>query len=221
MEIRIDNQELPHFPFIYERTYNPKKAAYEEWRISPVSIKGVENKPRTDEEIVKLIRRRREEEDWFMDEYWRKKGQPTEQIEFTINNSPVTLYSWNKEQPFTEKHTEETKRVLQELESRFPQVLNNLRWTLIEDHQEASLLGDPIKYPTNGDALPRWKAFRLFPRGMSFQTYRMPPIPNFTSTLAHELSHLIEVTFQPEWRRDFQWEYCTDYPDEWESKKKS
>lgn len=85
MENRISGQELSPLPFTYERTLDTKKAVDEEWRISPVSIKGLENKPRTDSEILNMIKERKEQNDWFVTEHWRKKGQPREQIEFAIN----------------------------------------------------------------------------------------------------------------------------------------
>lgn len=113
---------------------------------------------------------------------------------------------------------QKTKEVLEELGSRFPKILKNLRWILIEDYQEPSLLGDPKKYPVNGQAMPKWNAFRLFPRGMSLLPSRIPPLPNFTCTLTHELSHLIETEFKPEWMEKFQWKFCADHPDDWESK---
>lgn len=214
----IIKQELPLLPFTYERTYDLIKAVDWEWRRSPVSIVGQENRPRIDSEILAMIKERREQRDWFVTEHWRKKEQPIEQIEFIIDGSPITVYNWNKEQSFTDEHMQKTKEVLEELGSRFPKVLNSLRWVLIEDYQESSLLGDPIKYPVNGQAMDKWNAFRLFPKGMSFASNRMPPLPNFTCTLIHELSHLMEAEFEVEWRENFQWRFCADYPDEWESK---
>ncbi|MBI2028690.1 MAG: hypothetical protein HYT07_03735 [Candidatus Levybacteria bacterium] len=218
METELANQELAPLPFTYEQTYDQKKAVYEQWRISPVTIKGQENKPRKDQDIIQMVRKERESKDWFLTEYWRKKGQPNEQVEFTIDNSPITLYNWNEEQPFTERHIEEAKKALQELGSRFPQILNNLRWILIEDHQEPSLLGDPNKYPANGNSWSRWKTFRLFPRGMSFEPHRIQKASNFEGTLTHELTHLIVDGFRKEWNEKFKWELCDSYPNEWELK---
>lgn len=220
METQVEIQDSPlhPLPFTYERTYDPKIDTDQEWRISPVSIVGQENRPRTDSQILAMIKERREQKDWFITEPWRKKGQPIEQIELTINDSPITVYNWNKELSFTEEYIQKTKEVLEELGSRFPKALNSLRWILVEDYQEPSLLGDSEKYPTNGQAMAKWKAFRLFPKGMSFEPYRMPPLPNFTCTLTHELSHLIEAEFEPEWRKNFQWKFCADYPDEWDVK---
>lgn len=217
MENKIDRQELSPLPFNYKRTFDPTKASYQEWRVSPVSIVGRENKPRTDSEIISMVIQQREQKDWFVNEYWRKKGLPSEQIEFMINGSPITVYNWNKELPFTEQHIQKTKDVLEELGSRFPKILNSLRWILVENYQEPSLLGDPIKYPASGHAMSEWNTFRLFPKGMSIEPYRMPPIPNFVCTLTHELAHLIEKEFEAEWEQNFQWGYCWD-SDEWESR---
>lgn len=218
MEKAIKSQELPPLPFTYERTLNPKIASYEEWRISPVSFDGKANLPRADNQIVGMVKEQREMKDWFLTEDWRKKGQPSEQIEFSINDSPITLYNWNNNNSFTEEHIVRTQHVLQELASRFPQIVEKLRWILVEDYQEPSLLGDPDKLPASGQAMLKWKAFRLFPRGMSFEPYRMPPIPHFDWTLAHEFSHLIESVFSSEWSKQFKWEYCWEHPQEWESR---
>lgn len=73
MENIINKQEIAPLPFTYKRTYDLTKAADQEWRISPVSIIGQENRPRTDSQILAMIKERREQENWFITEHWRKK----------------------------------------------------------------------------------------------------------------------------------------------------
>ncbi len=208
--------KLPALPFKYERTLVPDQAAYREWRVSPVSIVGVPNEPRTDQEIIEMIKREREGRDWFTSEYWRNKGIPEEQVEFQVNGQAITVYNWNKDKPFTDEHIQKAQRAFQELASRFPQITDQMRWILIDDKQEASAFGDPEKYPLNGYALRGWGAFRLLPRGMDLIPHRITKASNFEGTLVHESTHLIQQQFEPEWSDRFKWDYCSDHEDEWE-----
>lgn len=209
-------EQLPALPFKYERTLEPDQAAYREWRVSPVSFAGVPNEPRTDQEIIEMIKREREGKDWFTSEYWRSKGLPEEQIEFQMNGQAITVYNWNKDKPFTDEHIQKAQRAFQELASRFPQITDQMRWILIDDKQEASAFGDPEKYPLNGFAMRGWEAFRLLPRGMELIPHRVAKASNFEGTFVHESTHLIQQQFEPEWSEKFKWDYCYDHEDEWE-----
>lgn len=206
--------QLPPLPFKYEQTHTPNQAAYRGRRIPLMSP----NEPRTDQEIIEMIKRERETKDWFISEYWRKKGLPEEQIEFQINGQPITLYNWNKDKPFTDEHIQRAQKAFQQLSSRFPQITDQIRWMLIDDDQEASAFGDPKKYPINGHALQNWSAFHLLPRGMELMPHRVAKASNFEGTIVHESTHLIEQQFEPEWSKQFKWDFCQDNQDEWEIK---
>ena len=93
---------LPELPYTYERARKRDRAQYREWRVNPVTIKGQKNLPRTDEEIIESIRREHEEKEWFTSKYWREKGPPAEQIEFTINGKTITVYNFNAKKPFSD-----------------------------------------------------------------------------------------------------------------------
>ena len=218
MEQRINNQELSPLPFTYVRTDDPKKAFSSQWRISPVSFAGKSNEPRTDSEIVEMVKDERERKDWFITEHWRKKGLPQEQIEFSVNNRKITVYDFNRDKPFTNQHITDTQKVLEQLGSRFPRMLENIRWILIEDIPHASAFGDPVKYPWNGSAKLEWSSFILMPRGMELMPHRIEKTSNFEGTLVHETTHLIAEDFEKEWRERFKWDYCIMHPEEWESK---
>lgn len=224
--IPVDSHELrtreplPPLPFAYQRTNNPDETEFHQWRVYPVISEGKKNEPYRDEEIIQMVKKDRESKDWFLAEHWRKKGTPTEQIEFTINGRQITVYNYNQDKPFTDDHIQRTSRVFQELASRFPKILDQLRWVLIDDYQIPSAFGDPEKYPTNGSAHRDWKAFRLYPRGTELTPHRIAAATNFDGTLTHELTHLIESEFEPEWGERFKWGYCFDdgYKDEWEAR---
>lgn len=212
-------EALPPLPFTYERVYEPTQAEYRQRRV-PLGIGSRGKKPYTDEEILQMVKRDRESKDWFTSEQWRNKGMPAEQIEFALNGRQITVYNYNQEKLFTDEHVERAKRVFQELVSRFPQIIDQIRWVLIDDYQLPSAFGDPEKYPTNGLAYSFWQAFRLYPRGMELIPHRVTAATNFDGTLVHELTHLIQSQFEPEWGRKFKWAYCLDeeYKDEWETK---
>lgn len=214
--ISLKLEQPPYLPFKYERTLVPDQATYKEWRVSPVSIVGIPNRPRTDQEIIEMIKREREGKDWFTSEYWRKKGLPEEQIEFQLNGQAIIVYNWNKDELFTDEHIQKTQKTFQELASRFPQITDQIRWILIDDKQETSAFGDPEKYPYNGFAMREWGAFRLLPRGMKLTPHRVARASNFEGTLVHESTHLIQQQFEPEWGEKFKWDYCYDHQDEWE-----
>jgi len=210
--------ELEPLPFTYQRTFNPEQARYKQWRISPVSIVGKKNEPKTDAKIIESVRQQRESTDWFLSDYWRKKGIPQEQIEFQVGEQPITIYNYNHEKPFTDDHLARMQSALTELTSRFPQVIDKIRWILIDDMAHASGYGDPEKYPLNGNAMHQWQAFRFLPRGTELMPHRIHATSNFEGTFVHEMTHLIDKDFKQEWEEKFKWDWCSEYPDDWETR---
>ena len=177
--------------------------------------------PKTDEEIIREIRQSRNNKDWFTSEYWKKKGTPSEQVEFQINDREITVYNFNQEKPFGDEYIEQTKRAFGKLASRFPQILNKLRWVLIDDSEPPSVYGDPVKYPFNGQSDDKWRAFILYPRAMELVPHRVLKATNFEGTIVHELTHINANDFLTEWEGKYRWASITDddkYLEEWESR---
>lgn len=210
---------LPELPFTYQRVEKPEEAQYREWRVSPVRFEGQENPPRKDGEIIEFVKREHEAKQWFTSEYWRRKGTPAEQIEFTINGRLITVYNFNAEKPFSDDHVARAGKVFQELATRFPDVLDKIRWVLVDDVQPQSLLADDERYPTNGTAMREHRAFRFMPRGIETIPHRIQTASNFEGTFIHELGHLIQGQLEDEWREKFKWAYCSDNEEEWEIRK--
>lgn len=86
-------EALSPLPFTYERTFEEDKADYNDWLVSPVVFVGEEPKTQTEEEIVKNVERQHKEKEWYTSDYWREKGMPSEQVEFTINSKQITVYN--------------------------------------------------------------------------------------------------------------------------------
>lgn len=218
MEITPKSPELPPLPFAYVRTYDETKAAYKEKRHFNLVIDGKEDEPRTDEQILAKIKRERENRDWFVTEYWRRK-KPEEQLELSINDKLVTIYNFNKDKPFTNEYVVRTQIALAELGSHFPHVTDKLNWILIEDEVTTSDFGDPEKFPLNGHGKSEWSALILQPRVMDLIPHRIEKASNFEGTLAHEITHLIANEFQKEWHSGgFRWDFTFEHPDDWETR---
>lgn len=209
-------EALPLLPIKYEMTDSPEVAKYTEWRVSPVIFEGMRNEPHTDDEMLESVKKQHEAKEWYTSEYWRKKGLPYEQVEFVVDGRRITIYNYNQEKPFTEEHLAQATEVIRQFASRFPQILDQIRWILIDDHQVPTMLGDPEKYPTNGYAMKELQAFRFFPRGMEMFPYRLEAVTNFEGVFAHELTHLIQNDLEPDWGTKFKWEHAYDHEDEWE-----
>lgn len=204
-------------PFTYTRVFDSEMAQYSYSRIPGIRPVGARNEPLSDEVIKDRVKERFESQEWFYSEYWRSKGIPSEQIEFQIGEQLITLYNFNEGLQVSDEHIDETLGVLAEFASRFPQVLDNLRWILIDNIQPLSSYGDSINYPLNGEAVVNWKAFKLQPRGMSLEPHRVPSATNFEGTLVHEMTHLIDSRFEAAgWREKYKWERCIDSPEDWE-----
>lgn len=203
--------ELAPLPFKYERTYIPNLAHYTWSR-----VRTKDKPPPTDYELAKDAKLKKENENWFFQDYWREKGQPQEQLEFDVNGKPITLYNFCKDQLISNEHIFRLQQSIKLLSSHFPQALGNIRWILIDDTEQTSLYGNPEKFPLNGQARKEWQMFRFLRRGMQLMPHRIGKVSNFEGTFVHETSHLIQDDFLKDWFELFQWEWCQDHMNHWE-----
>jgi hypothetical protein len=209
---------LQELPFSYQQVDKIDDAQYVEKRVFSTEDMVFENeKPRTNEEIIEAVKREHENKKWFTSEYWRAKGMPKEQVEFSIGDKLVTFYNFNKEENLSDEHIKEAKGVLEDFKIRFPKAINNIKWVLVENIQKPSLSGSEELYPTNGIAEKQWQAFVIMPKGMDInKEHRVGGISNFGGTIAHELGHIIKDDFLKDWSKNFEW---GDFKkEEWESK---
>lgn len=217
----IDDIESPsELPFKYERVFNDDEAQYKIWRTSPLLMgEGDVNSPKSDLEILDDVKKKNENKHWYTSEEWRGKGMPEEQIEFQINENPITVYNFNSEISFSDEHILRTERTLKELVSRFTEILEKVQWILVNDIQPPSLLGDDQHFPTNGRSIKDDKAIVIMPRGMEFFPHRISSTSNFEGTIVHEIGHLLFTKFANMWKEKFQWAFCGDNEEEWEVRK--
>lgn len=176
---------------------------------------------KSDKDIYEEIKISLERNYWWVNEYWREKGLPKEQIEIKIGDRKITVYNFNKEIGFSDKHIKEATDVLQKYANYDPNLLKGIKFLLLEDKQNSDMLESNEKFPVSGRNLPEWGAIRIDPRGMRMDIeHRVPGLSNFKGTFAHEIfENIKDKKLFNEWRKDFEWDYCSDYPDEWDVRK--
>lgn len=195
-----ETKTLPPLPFNYKKTDDLEKATYKIPR-KKLIVWGKENPFKTDEEILKEVVKEREKTDWFIDKKWREKGQPEEQIEFEINGEKITIYNFCKEKQITDKQVELTQKALREISSKFPQILDKVKYILINDKPTVSAWGDEEKFPCNGTFSGDWKAVILYPRTLDPINHRIKGATNLDGTIVHEIGHSISSDFDAEWKK--------------------
>lgn len=199
----------------YQVVSVPDEAEFSIRRVPVTLARSVE--PKSDEQIRSEVEAQVNEQSWQTSEYWRNKGMPQEQIEFTVNGQIVTVYNYNKDARFTDEHQRLTAQTLQRYAIKFPQILEKLKYVLIDDIQEESLFGND-DYPLNGEAYAKWGAIKVTPRGMGLHPHRVTGANNYEGTLIHEWTHLIQDDFIPEWSAKYLYDFCADHEDDWEVK---
>lgn len=213
---KATTSELPPLPFTYQVTEDQSEAKYRQWRVSPIVFDYSDLVPATNEELVERVRKEHENKQWYTIEHWRLKGEPVEQVDFMVGDKTITLYSWMKDKKLSDDQLSKMGTTLSELSSKFPKVLDQINWILVEDVQPPSVLGDDELYPTNGTAMSEHHAFRYMPRGLETFPHRVKKTSNLEGTLVHELGHLIQKDFEEEWRQNYQWQFCYDHESDWE-----
>lgn len=172
---------------------------------------------KNEQEIYKEIRHKVEERCWWLSEKWKEKGLPKEQIEIKIGDNKIEVYNFNREVEFSDKHLEETVHILKKYEEYDPELLKKIKFILINNVQEPSLLDNEEKFPLNGRHTKEQNMIELFPRGMRLDIeHRIPGISNFKGTMAHETyHHKVDADIVNDWRENFDWDWCHNYPDDW------
>lgn len=204
-------------PFTYERVDDPAQADLAYRRVPPIRTVGGEFTPLTDEQILERARQTVESKYWFLDPYWQEKGAPHEQVELQVGDHRIDIFNFNRELPLTEEHLAEISGAIETMAASFPRTVENCQSILIDDIQPPSALGDDELYPQNGDAAQKAHGvFVLNPRAMQTIPFRIPAVSNLRGTVTHELTHLDEAEFMPEWNEHFQWGSANAESGEWE-----
>ena len=159
----------------------------------------------SEDKIREKLEEKIKAENWWLQEYWQKKGIPKEQIEIAAGDKKLNVYSF-AETLLADQHLEILEKVIKEFSQiKNGEILNEVKYILIDNI--------PRKHPKTGVELNGWgaeqdRAIKIYPRGMRFIPYRIEGVSNFEGIVIHELSHAItkiDTDFENEWKNKFGW----------------
>lgn len=145
-------------------------------------------------------------ENWWLQEYWQKKGLPKEQINITVNNQSITIYNWRDEKLAFDQinNIAQILGIFALIANR--EALKKCRYILIDNERSINPnSGEEI----NGYNADSYDALLLYPRSLDPIDFRISGVSNLEGTVIHELTHnLVDMIFN-EWVNKFDWEYLT------------
>lgn len=143
------------------------------------------------------------------------KGDPVWQRKIEIDGHELFLVSYDDDFDFTDIHEKELREFFKKAIEFNPRLLANFRRLVFDDYRPASRYKDEEKYPFNGTVLK--DGVLIYKRGQRTDIqHRTKATSNFIGTVAHELHHHIHPEYGEEWRNQFGWHYCSEFPEEWE-----
>ncbi|TRZ77274.1 hypothetical protein D4R87_03090 [bacterium] len=159
-----------------------------------------------DEEIDTIenkVRSKLQTENWWLQDYWKEKGLPHEQI--IIETSVGNLEIFNFGDSLEQRHFDELQQIVKVLATiNKGELLKAIKYLLIDNVQ---LLNPNSGEETNGKSTGSYntRTLKLYPRGIKFMQHRIPTASNFSGTLIHEFTHTITDNFKNEWIKEFGW----------------
>lgn len=157
---------------------------------------------------IETMKQRTETKQWFTQEYWRRKGLPSEEfiLELQIgeNVNPITLYNYNKDQLLPEEHLRVLQATIQRLAASFPRALKGIKYIVFDDVPGKSIVDDEQNFPINAGVLEKQEGIKIYPRAFDLSTkhrvqmenqkkypeiFEEQTITNLEGTLEHELIH--------------------------------
>jgi hypothetical protein len=143
---------------------------------------------------------------WWLQNHWREKGSPTEQINIKVGKSTVSIYNF-REKGLKQDQISRIQDVLEKYQSIIDgQSLEVVDYILIDDEQKTNPNDGK---PQNGRAAKRDEAIILYPNAFE-EDHRVPGVDNLAGTVAHELGHSIEdqIKIKSDWMDKFGWSYA-------------
>ena len=167
-------------------------------------LKAIQITARTNEsqEIInqKLINHLKSH-NWWLQDYWKEKGQPVEQL--TIQTWYWNLELYNFSESLTQKHLSQLQNIIKifaQMKEKSP--LFNVKYILIDN------IDKPNPYDNssiNGYFLRKENAVELYPNWITFDPHRVKWVLNFPGTVIHELSHGFSAEVQNNWKNTLGW----------------
>jgi hypothetical protein len=193
--------QINHFKDAYKDFSNMQFEEVEDEDNSLDIIEISINKDEKQEKIEEKLKEYLKEHNWWLQDYWKKKGNPKEQ--FTVSTKIGDIQIYNFAEALTERHIQEFLdliKVFAQAKDKSP--LQEVKYILLDD----------LQYPNpntgedmNGYGPVKENAIKLYPRGQKFIPHRIPEASNFEGTVIHELSHGFSVSLRNDWANTFGW----------------
>ncbi len=140
---------------------------------------------------------------WWLQEYWRKKGTPQEQFVINTPKGILQVFNFNPRALSQEqlKQLQETVQFFLTISGGL--LFNKVKFILIDDIQATNIQAGE---DSNGYGLLPEMAVKLYPRALDSTPHRVPGVSNFQGTLIHEFTEFLTDQSQKEWKAIF-WQH--------------
>jgi hypothetical protein len=106
---------------------------------------------------------------WWMNEYWKNKGLPKEQITIKVGEQPIELYNFGVDLTF--EQALELQKIIGKLSAgKAKAKLSGLKYILIDD---TDVIDKKTNQARRGYAYPEMKTIALNPRAVSNEPHRV------------------------------------------------
>ena len=147
---------------------------------------------------------------WWLQNYWRDKGEPTEQIVFGKDKMEIFFFS------FLDRslQKEETHSIQNAIESHCRvldgKAVKRTRFMLFDNNQKTNRKNGKAQ---NSKLSRKEELITLYPTTLKTTGHRVPKVNTLEGALIHELTHYIYGSVLKEWKHLFGW-YTLDEPEE-------
>lgn len=161
------------------------------------------NKDKTDADIMAELKESISGKYWWLNDYWRNKGEPLEQIRCAIGSKIIDVFNFFR--PLTREEIMSIQRSL-ELVANIGEgeLLNNINFILINNEQPINPKSGEPTYGQNASRSAGY--FRLDPRTLNEKDIaRMPGARCLEAIIVHECGHSASTQLQNRWNETMGW----------------
>ncbi|OGM96319.1 MAG: hypothetical protein A3B86_04215 [Candidatus Yanofskybacteria bacterium RIFCSPHIGHO2_02_FULL_38_22b] len=144
------------------------------------------NGKKTEQELLDDAKKEIIRRSWWLQDQWRAKGLPQEQVSIRAEGLDIELYNYG--QQLSPAQLEDLKRVITTLSQVSISDQNSkIRYIAINNKDE---LNDQNGEDKRGYAFPASKMVALYPRAVSVEPHRISNTSGLAGTVAHEFGHI-------------------------------
>jgi hypothetical protein len=153
------------------------------------------------EEIERKVREKLVEHNWWLQDYWKEKGAPKEQIVIQTAVGNIEVFNFGDFLNLDQlKELQDIVIALGPLNGG--ELFQEISYILIDENQE---INPNTGEKTYGYGPAGEKAVKLYPRGTKLTPYRIPEVSSFSGTIIHEFSHALTDDLEKDWIQEFKW----------------